>query len=126
MNNKRTKRGVTFVSVLIALFVLAVGITALLKAYPVISRLSDRAKNHVAVSLIADKIFTVIENVYGDAGGPPVPVFLSGTDEEFSRYFYSAEITEEKERLYAVEVKVSWEREGKVESEHFFAKFRRK
>ena len=72
------KRGVTFISVLIAFFILAVGVVALLRVYPAIDKLSGRAETFVSLSMIADKVFTVIEKVYGDADGPPVPSSFSG------------------------------------------------
>jgi len=126
LKKMNTNKGITFISVLIAVFVMAVGLTALLKAYPLIGRLSERARSYVSVSLVADKVFAVIENVYGDAGGPAVPESFAGIDEEFPGYSYSASIEEEKKGLYAVNVEISWRREGKIESESFFGRFRRK
>ncbi len=123
MNNRH---GITFISLLIAVFVLTVGIAALLKVYPVISSLSEKAKGYVSTALIADRVFTLIETIYGDINGPPVPPYFSGIDEEFPRYAYSADIQEEKETLYRVDVKISWEKEGKCEEEYFSGKFRRK
>jgi len=122
----KNRRGITFISLIIAVFVLAVGIAALLKVYPVISGLSEKAKGHISVSLIADRIFALIEKVYGDAGGPAVPPCLSGIDEEFPIFSYFAEIEEEKEDLYGVNIEISWEKEGKIQNEYFSGKFRRK
>ncbi len=122
----KSNGGLTFVSLLIAVFVLAAGITALLKVYPVIGNLSQRAKSSVSVSLIADRLFSLIENVYGHAGGPPVPAGISGRDEEFPAFFYRALMKEEKEDLYSVEIEISWKREGNEEKEIFQGKFRRK
>ncbi|HNS32183.1 MAG TPA: hypothetical protein PKN36_04320 [bacterium] len=122
----RNRHGITFISLIIAVFVMAVGIASLLKVFPVISRLSERGKNDISVSLIADRIFTLIEHVYGDVNGPPVPSSIFGTDAEFPRYSYTADIEEEKENIYKIDVTISWEKEGKVENEYFFGNFRRK
>jgi len=119
------KRGVTLMSVLVALLILAVGIVALLRVYPVIDKLSGRAQTYVSLSMIADKVFTVIEKVYGDAGGPPVPQFLSGVDEDFPRYGYSVRMRQEKQGLYETEVEITGKEEGKIEREYFYGSFRR-
>lgn len=118
-------RGITFISVLIALFILAVGLITLLRVYPVIDKLSGRAKTFVSLSMIADRVFTVIEKVYGDADGPAVPSSLSGIDEDFPRYSYSVSIREEKQGLYKTEVEITGKEEGKIESEYFYGSFRR-
>ncbi len=127
MKNKIAgRKGVTFISLVVAVFIMSVGITAILRVFPVISRLGERAKNNVSVSLVADRVFTVIEMVYGSESGPPVPGHIYGRDTEFPRYSYRADITEERENLYSVEVDVFWKREGKVESRYFFGRFTRK
>ncbi len=117
--------GITFISVLIAFFILSVGIITLLRVYPVIDKLSGRAKTYVSLSMIADKVFTTIEKIYGDADGPVVPSFLSGTDEDFPQYSYFVNIQQEKEDLYKAEVKITRMEEGKSESDYFYGSFRR-
>ncbi len=118
--------GITFVSVLIAFFILAVGIVTILKVYPAMDNLSGRAKNYVSLSMIADRVFTVIEKVYGDAEGPSVPSFITGVDGEFPRYVYSVWIEEEKQGLYRADMEITFMKEGKSESEYFQESFRRK
>jgi len=117
--------GITIMNVLIALLILSVGIVALLRVYPVIDKLSGRAETFVSLSMIADKVFTVIEKVYGDASGPAVPASLSGVDEDFPRYGYSVRIMEEKQGLYKTEVEITEKEEGKIEKEYFCGSFRR-
>jgi len=120
------KSGITFISVLVAFFILAVGVVTLLRVYPSIDLLSVRAKNYVSVSMIADKIFAVIENVYGDAEGPSVPPFIAGVDGEFPEYGYSVWFEEEKQGLYKADMEIVFKREGRDEKEFFQETFRRK
>ncbi|MCK9266218.1 hypothetical protein M0P98_04975 [bacterium] len=122
----KNKAGITFIGLIISVLILAIGISTLLKIYPVISTLSEKAKGNISVSFIADKIFALIENVYGNSNGPPVPTHLSGIDEEFPLYFYSVDIKEEKESLYNVDIEISWKKEGKIAKEYFSEKFRRR
>lgn len=118
--------GITFISVLVAFFILAVGIITILRVYPAIDNLSGRAKNYVSVSMVADRIFAVIENVYGDAHGPAVPSFIEGVDEEFAEYGYSVWFEEEKQSLYRADIEILFKREGKSEKEYFQETFRRR
>lgn len=119
-------RGITFISVLVAFFILAVGIITILRVYPAIDNLSGRAKNYVSVSMIADRIFAVIENIYGSADGPAVPSFIEGVDEEFAEYGYSVWFEEEKQDLYRADMEILFKKEGKNETEYFQETFRRK
>lgn len=119
------KKGVSFISVLVALLILSVGIVALLRVYPSINKLSGRAQTYVSLSMIADRVFTVIEKVYGDTSGPAVPGFLSGVDEDFPSYIYSVWIQEEKPGLYKTEVEITRKEEGVIEKEYFYGSFRR-
>ncbi len=124
--NKRVKgSGITFISVLISLLILSIGMVTLLRVYPVIDKLSGRAKGYVSLSMIADRVFTVIEKVYGDADGPAVPLSLYGVDEDFPEFSYSAYIHAVKQGLYETEVEITKKSEGKVESEYFYGSFRR-
>ncbi len=113
-------------NVLVALLILAIGIVALLRVYPVIDRLSGRAETYVSLSMIADKVFTVIEKVYGDEDGPEVPSSLSGVDPDFPKYGYSVLIEQEKAGLYRTEVEIARKEEGKIEKECFYGSFYRK
>jgi len=119
------KKGMTFIGVLVAFFILAAGIVTLLRVYPVLDKLSGRAKDYVSLSMIADRVFTVIEKVYGDDDGPAVPQSLSGIDEDFPQYGYSVRIETEKPGLYRTEVEITRKMEGKIESEWFYGSFRR-
>ncbi|MDD3725758.1 MAG: hypothetical protein PHI44_00960 [Candidatus Ratteibacteria bacterium] len=119
-------KGLTFISVLIAFFILAVGILYLVRVYPVIDKLSFRSRSYIITSQIADKLFTLLEEVYGSSDGPPVPSFLSGTDEKEPLYSYSINIGQEKEGLYRVEMEIIRKEEGRSESEYFSGSFRRR
>lgn len=119
-------KGITFISVLIALFILTVGILYLVRVYPVIDKLSDRGKTYLTTLQIADRLFTLIEEVYGNADGPPVPSFITGTDERFPLYSYSINIREEKEGLYRIEMEIERKQEGKSETSWFTGSFRRR
>lgn len=120
------KKGITFISVLIAFFILATGILYLVKVFPVIDKLSKRSKSHIITSQIADRIFTLIEEVYGNSDGPPVPSSLTGTDEKFPLYSYYVSIVEEKQGLYRVDLEIIEKVEGKVEATYFSGSFRRR
>ncbi|MCM8820823.1 MAG: hypothetical protein NC932_02600 [Candidatus Omnitrophica bacterium] len=121
---KRT--GLTFISVLVAFFILAVGVIYLFRVYPVIDKLSRRSKGYIITSQIADKLFTLIEEVYGSPDGPPVPSFISGVDEKNPLYIYYVSIEEEKEGLYRVEVEITGKEEGRSESTYFTGSFRKR
>ncbi|MCM8760319.1 MAG: hypothetical protein NC832_01180 [Candidatus Omnitrophica bacterium] len=120
------KTGLTFISVLVAFFILAIGILAIVKVYPVIDKLSGRSKAYFITSQIADKLFTLIEDVYGSPDGPPVPGFITGVDEKFPFYSYYVAIDEEKEGLYRVEVEITRKEEGRSENTYFTGSFRRR
>jgi hypothetical protein len=119
------RKGVTFISLLIAFFILSVGIITLMRVYPVIDKLSWRGRDYVSLSMIADRVFTVIEKVYGDADGPSVPSSLTGIDEDFPQYSYSVWISKKKDGLYKTEVEITRKVEGKSESEYFSGSFLR-
>src|SRR5690554_3148492 len=87
--------GFSFISVIISVFILAAGMITLLRVYPVVDRLSVRSENFVSMSLIADRLFTVIEQVYGGSNSPVVPACFHGVDEEFPLYEYNVSIYEE-------------------------------
>ena len=120
------KKGLTFISVLIAFFILAVGILYLVRVYPVIDKLSGRSKAYITTSQIADRLFTLIEEVYGSPDGPPVPPFISGVDEKFPLYSYYVRIEEEKEGLFRVDMEIKRKEEGRSESAYFSGSFRRR
>ncbi|MCM8762025.1 MAG: hypothetical protein NC905_01110 [Candidatus Omnitrophica bacterium] len=120
------KTGITFISVLVAFFILAVGILYLLRVYPVIDKLSGRSKRYIIASQIADKLFTLIEEVYGSPDGPPVPSSISGVDEKDPLFSYYVNIKEEKEGLYRVEIEITGKEEGRSENTYFTGSFRRR
>ncbi|MCX8082950.1 MAG: hypothetical protein N3D17_06125 [bacterium] len=120
------KKGLTFISVLIAFFILAIGIIYLVRVYPVIDKLSGRSKGYITTSQIADRLFTLIEEVYGSSDGPPVPSFITGVDEKFPLYSYYVSIEEEKECLYRVEIEITGKHEGRNERTYFSGSFRRR
>jgi len=120
------KKGLTFISILIAFFILAVGILYLVRVYPVIDKLSGRSRRNIIISQIADRLFTLIEEVYGSPDGPPVPASISGVDEKFPLYSYYVSIEEEKEGLFRVEMEIAGKEEGRSESAYFSGSFRRR
>jgi len=120
------ERGITFVTLLVSLFILLVGVSIIVKIFPAISKLSERAKDSVSISLIADKIFTLLEEVYGNKDGQEIPDEILGIDNEFPQYFYKAEFKEERENFYRVFLEIRWEREGKNEKREFCSVIRRR
>lgn len=124
MCNRRLKFGFTLISILIGLFILAGGIITLIRVYPIIMNLSERSKNSVNVSFIADKIFTLIE-IYENKE-IEMPEFLEGNVPDFPDYRYKINFIEEKTDLYKVELEIFWKREGKDEKKYFVSALRRK
>jgi hypothetical protein len=118
--------GITFVTVLVSLAILAAGIVTLLKVFPVITSLSERAESNVSVSMIADNLFTSVEKIYGSKSGPEVPPSIQGECAEFPAYKYRISFDEKKKDLYDVQADVFWKREGKYEHKNFYTRFRRK
>ena len=125
-DRKMKKEGMTFISVLIALFILAVGILYIVRVYPVIDKLSARSKSNVITSQIADRIFVLLEEVYGHPDGPPVPPFITGADEKFPLFSYSVNIDEERDGLYRMDVEITETTEGRNENRYFTGSFRRR
>lgn len=119
------KTGLSLVSVLVALFLLLVGVITLVRTIPPIAALSERSRNLYATSLIADKVFAVIEQVYGSPSGPDLPACIEGTDPNFPRYAYRATFREEKPGLWQTEIAVTWTQEGKEEMRCFYQDFRK-
>ncbi len=125
MCNRRLKYGFTLITVLIGLFILACGIITLIKVYPVIMNLSERSKSSVNISFIADKIFTQIEQIYGNKD-VPLPDNIEGVLNEYPDYKYRVNFNEEKEDLYKVELEILWKKEGKDERKYFVTSLRRR
>ncbi|MCM8772289.1 MAG: hypothetical protein NC926_02900 [Candidatus Omnitrophica bacterium] len=125
MYSRRIILGFTLVSILIGLFILACAVSILLKTYPVIMGMSQKGKNLVNISFIADKIFTQIEEIYGSKE-TILPSFLEGTVDDFPDFKYKINFKEEKEDLYKVELELFWQREGKYESKYFVSTLRRR
>lgn len=117
--------GFTFISILIALFILATALFILVKVFPAISILSEKSKSSASVSLIADKIFATIEQIYADRE-VPLPEKISGQFPDFPGYSYNVSFIEEKEDLYRVEVEIRWKNQGKDESKIFVSEIRRR
>ncbi|MGC8977562.1 MAG: type II secretion system protein [Candidatus Ratteibacteria bacterium] len=124
MCNRRIKNGFTLISILIGLFILACGIVTLIRVYPVIMGLSEKSKNSVNVSFIADKIFTQIE-IYEDKD-IELPETIEGTLSEFPDYKYKLNFVEEKVDLYRVELEIFWKKEGRDEKKYFVSVLRRR
>ncbi len=118
-------RGMTLITVLIAVAVLVIGVLALMRVYPVITRLSERSRSHTAAEAIADRVFAELRESYAGEGKPAPPASLSGTDEGFPGYAWRADFAEEREGLYRVSLEVSWTREGKRAFEDFQETLRR-
>ncbi len=74
------RRGLTLVSVLIALAVLVIGVATLFRVYPVITRLSERSRSATVAALIADRVRAALEDAYGGADDPLPPPVLEGAD----------------------------------------------
>lgn len=125
MYNRRMKFAFTLISILIGLFILATGIVVLVKAYPVIMKMSEKSKSSVNVSFIADKILTQIEEIYGNRE-IFLPETLEGVVDDLPDYKYKINFIEEKEDLYKVELEVFWKREGKDEKKYFVSILRRR
>jgi len=119
------KLGFTLISILIGLFILAGGIIVLIRVYPIIMRLSEKSKNSVNISFIADKIFTEIEEKYGKKE-VNLPELIEDTLPEYPDYKYRVSFIEEKEDLYKVELEILWKREGKIEKKYFVSILRRR
>ncbi len=119
------KLGFTLISILIGLFILAGGIIVLIRVYPIIMRLSEKSKNSVDISFIADKIFTEIEEKYGKKE-VNLPELIEDTLPEYPDYKYRVSFIEEKEDLYKVELEILWKREGKIEKKYFVSILRRR
>ncbi len=120
------KRGITFTQVLIAFFILCVGVVSLIKALPVISRLSSHSKNALLLSLISENIFATIETIYSSPGGPPVPVEISGREAQLPGCEYTVRFIEARKDLYDIELEIRWKEEGTLESKTFHSSFRRR
>ena len=116
----------TFIGVLVAFFILAVGILYLVRVYPVIDKLSARSKSYIITSQIADRIFVLMEEVYGSPDGPPVPSFITGVDERFPLFSCSVYIGEEREGLFRMDAEITEKTEGKNENTYFTGSFRRR
>ncbi|MFN4227152.1 MAG: hypothetical protein ACK4F0_03305 [Candidatus Ratteibacteria bacterium] len=125
MYNRGIKLGFSLITVLIGLFILAGGIITLIKVYPVIMNLSERSKNLVNVSFIADKIFTMIEQIYGDKENE-IPENFEGVLSDYPDYRFKVIFTEEKQDLYKVELEIYWKKEGKDEKKYFISSLRRR
>lgn len=120
------KPGMTLISVLVATVVLVIGVLTLLRVYPVITRLSERARSHTAAEFIADKVFATLREAYGGADAAAPPASLSGAEAEFPGYAWRAQFIEEREGLCRVELEVSWTREGERAFEDFQETLRRR
>lgn len=120
------KKGITFISILIAFFVLSVGLVTILRVFPVIKNLSEVSRTNLELSLVSENILTLVEQVYSSQNGPEVPAYLRGKDQQYPRYEYFITFEEEKAFLYDVHLTINWKSEGFVESRDFYGKFRRK
>ncbi|MCM8785308.1 MAG: hypothetical protein NC827_04910 [Candidatus Omnitrophica bacterium] len=125
MFNRKVKLGFTLITVLIGLFILASGIITLIKIYPVIMNLSERSKNFVNVSFIADKIFTMVEQIYGNKDNE-LPEYIEGVLNDYPDYRYKVNFIEERQDLYKVELEIYWKKEGKDERKYFVSSLRRR
>lgn len=115
----------TLISILISLFILGIVLGVLIRVYPVISSLSEKSKSSVSVSLIAEKIFATIEEMYTNKD-IPLPESFSGQFPDFPGYYYNVNFIEEKEDLYRVELEIKWKRQGNDESKIFVSEIRRR
>lgn len=122
----RIEKGMTLISLLVAVLVLLSGVLVLFRAFPVVNHLAHRSGTRIACSLVADKILTVLEDVYGNSSGPEVPVSLEGVEEEFPQYPYQAVFSEERAGLYRVELEILAKQEGRTERKYYQHVFRRR
>jgi len=119
------KLGFTLISVLIALFILAGGIIVLVRVYPLIMELSEKSKNSVNISFIADKIFAEIEEKYSKKE-VSLPETIENIIPEYPDYKYKVNFFQEKEDLYRVELEIFWKKEGKIDKKYFVSILRRR
>ncbi|MCM8766738.1 MAG: hypothetical protein NC901_01575 [Candidatus Omnitrophica bacterium] len=125
MFNRRKRLGFSLITVLIGLFILISGIITLIRVYPVIMNLSERSKNLVNISFIADKIFTMVEQIYGNKDNE-LPECIEGVLNDYPDYRYKINFTEERQDLYKVELEIYWKKEGKNERKYFVSSLRRR
>jgi len=118
-------RGLTLISVIIALAILMVGVATLFRVYPAITRLSGRSRGQTVAVFIADRVRTALEEAYGGADDPLPPAVVEGADDEHPGYTWQARFVEEKEGLYRIELTVSWFREGVRVTQEFQEMLRR-
>ncbi|MCM8768745.1 MAG: hypothetical protein NC911_03560 [Candidatus Omnitrophica bacterium] len=121
-----SESGVTLITVLVCLFLLAAGISTLFRVLPLLDHLSRRSQGYVACTQLAEKIFQEVEEKFGQADGPEVPAYLEGTDADSPGYFYRLWFQEEKEGLYGVSLEITWKTRGKLEKRHFYDSFIRR
>lgn len=121
----KIKKGITLISILVSLIILATGIITLLKVYPVINKLSERGIDNTTISMISSQIFTLIDRVYS-AGDTEIPPSIEGYFKEYPDYKYRINFDEKKENLYNCEIEIFWKREGKIEKKFFTYSFRKK
>ena len=118
--------GITLVSVMVAITILLAGVAVLVRTLPAICGLSARAAGDTAAAMAADRIFTLLEEVYGAGDGPPVPDMVAGSDPEVPVCQYRAFFEERKPGLFHIELEISTVREGRPDRRTFFYAFRRK
>lgn len=125
MFHRRIIKGFSLISVLIGLFILAGGIITLIRVYPVILNLSERSKNTVNLTFVAEEIFKKIEDDYSDKN-IQLPEKIEGFLKEYPDYKYLVEFKEEKKDLYRVKLEIIYKREGKDEKKYFESVLRRR
>jgi len=111
---------------MVAVLILLAGVAVLVRTMPAIRGLSVRAEGAASAAMVADRIFTVLERVYGDGDGPAVPVSVEGADPESARYRYRAFFSERKPGLFQIEMEIATLREGRPDTRIFFHVFRRR
>jgi len=119
------KSGMSLVSVLIALFILLVGILSLTKIYPVLEQLALRSQRYTRTQTIADHILERIEQLYGSED-TAVPTEISGSVQQFPGVSYRVRFARQQENLYEVRVSVFNKQEGKTIEEETVSILRQK
>ncbi|HPP11372.1 MAG TPA: hypothetical protein PKW42_01445, partial [bacterium] len=104
MARDKSRYGLTLITVLVSLCLLATGIATLFRVLPVLNNLSRRSRTYVSCSQLADRVFQKVEEKYAASGGPEVPDYLEGAEPDLPGYTYRAWLREEKEGLYRVDL----------------------
>jgi len=114
------------VTILVAIFLLMVGVAILAKTLPVAGRISEKTAHAYSSAFLAEKIFAVMEQAYGSSSGPAAPGLVEGSDPQYPEYRYAVRFEEKKADLFTMRMELFRLREGREEREEFWGTMRRK